>query len=97
MIDGTFAAGVGIKRHDRFGHELSVGTGDTYSGRGLGRRLVAQAARRVIDQEAVPTYLHDPRNIASAKVVEAAGFAGDAPVIDRLVAFLGRDPMGRQD
>ena len=74
LIDGTFAAGVGIKRHDRFGHELAVGTEDAYSGRGLGRRLVAQAARRVIDQEAVPTYLHDPRNIASAKVAEAAGF-----------------------
>jgi GNAT superfamily N-acetyltransferase len=74
LIDGAYAAGVGIKRHDRFGQELAVGTEERYAGRGLGRRLVAQAARRVIEQGAVPTYLHDRRNIASAKVAEAAGF-----------------------
>ena len=42
-------------------------------GRGLARRLVAQAARRVLDEGAVPTYLHDPANVASAKVADAAG------------------------
>jgi GNAT superfamily N-acetyltransferase len=74
LIDGSYASGVGIKRHDRFGQELAVGTEPLFSGRGLGRRLVAQAARRIIDQGAVPTYLHDPSNTASAKVAEAAGF-----------------------
>ncbi|RKR90573.1 acetyltransferase (GNAT) family protein [Micromonospora pisi] len=72
--DGEYLAGVGIKRHDRYGHELSVGTSPAARGRGLARRLVAQAARRVLDEGAVPTYLHAPENAASARVAEAAGF-----------------------
>ncbi|WP_326560606.1 GNAT family N-acetyltransferase [Micromonospora sp. NBC_01796] len=72
--DGEYLAGVGIKRHDRYGHELSVGTTQAARGRGLARRLVAQAARRVLDEGAVPTYLHAPDNRASARVAEAAGF-----------------------
>lgn len=74
LVDGEYASGVGIKRHDRFGHELAVGTEKRFAGRGLGRALVAQAARRVMEDGAVPTYLHDPANLASAKVAEAAGF-----------------------
>ncbi|MDQ6614895.1 MAG: GNAT family N-acetyltransferase [Actinomycetota bacterium] len=74
LSDGVYAAGVGVKHHDRFGQELAVGTEERFAGRGWGRRLVAQAARRVIDEGKVPTYLHDARNIASAKVAEAAGF-----------------------
>ncbi|RIV40594.1 GNAT family N-acetyltransferase [Micromonospora radicis] len=72
---GRYQAGVGIKMHDRFGHELAVGTVPAARGRGLARRLVAQAARRVLDDGAVPTYLHDRGNTASARVAEAAGFA----------------------
>jgi len=72
--DGAYLAGVGIKRHDPHGNELSVGTEPRARGRGLARRLVAQAARRVLDEGAVPTYLHDPANHASAKVAAAAGF-----------------------
>lgn len=68
-------AGVGIKRHDRHGHELAVVTQPAARGRGLARRLVAQAARRVLDHGAVPTYLHEPANTASARVAQAAGFA----------------------
>lgn len=71
---GRYLAGVGIKRHDRFGHELAVGTVPAARGQGLARRLVAQAARRVLDEGAVPTYLHDRTNTASARVAEAAGF-----------------------
>jgi len=71
---GQYIAGVGIKRHDRFGHELAVVTEAAAQGTGLGRRLVAQAARRVIDGGQVPTYLHADRNVASAKVAAAAGF-----------------------
>ncbi|MEV0715056.1 GNAT family N-acetyltransferase [Asanoa sp. NPDC050611] len=72
--DGGYLAGVGIKRHDPYGNELSVGTEPAARGRGLARRLVAQAARRVLDEGAVPTYLHDPANLASGKVATAAGF-----------------------
>lgn len=73
--DGRYLAGVGVKRHDRYGHELAVGTVPAARGRGLARRLVAQAARRVLDEGAVPTYLHDPRNTSSARAAAAAGFA----------------------
>jgi GNAT superfamily N-acetyltransferase len=71
---GEYLAGVGIKRHDQYGHELAVGTEPAARGRGLARRLVAQAARRVLDDGAVPTYQHAYDNYASAKVAEAAGF-----------------------
>ena len=71
---GEYLAGVGIKRHDRYGHELAVGTVEAARGRGLARRLVAQAARRVVDSGRVATYLHDPANLASARVADAAGF-----------------------
>ncbi|WP_091063729.1 GNAT family N-acetyltransferase [Micromonospora humi] len=72
--DGTYLAGVGIKRHDAYGHELAVGTSPAARGRGLARRLVAQAARRVLAEGAIPTYVHNPGNHASARVAEAAGF-----------------------
>ncbi|GAA2352870.1 GNAT family N-acetyltransferase [Nonomuraea africana] len=71
---GAHLAGVGIKRHDAYGHELSVVTAEAARGRGLARRLVAQAARRVLDEGAVPTYMHATSNAASAAVAEAAGF-----------------------
>jgi GNAT superfamily N-acetyltransferase len=72
--EGRYLAGVGIKRHDGYGQELSVGTGPAARGRGLARRLVAQAARRVLDEGAVPTYMHAVDNLGSARVAEAAGF-----------------------
>jgi len=72
--DGSYLAGVGIKRHDANGHELSVGTEPAARGRGLARRLVAQAARSLLDRGIVVTYLHDPANLASAHVADAAGF-----------------------
>ncbi|MFI2711928.1 GNAT family N-acetyltransferase [Micromonospora sp. NPDC018662] len=72
--DGAYLAGVGIKRHDAYGHELAVGTVPAARGRGLARRLVAQAARRVLAEGAIPTYVHGPGNLASARVAEAAGF-----------------------
>ncbi len=72
--DGRYGAGVGRKRHDEFGQELSVATEEHLRGRGLARRLVAQAARRVADEGAVATYLHAVRNTASARVAEASGF-----------------------
>jgi GNAT superfamily N-acetyltransferase len=71
---GAYLAGVGIKRHDQFGHELAVGTEPAARGRGLARGLVAQAARRVLDEGAVPTYQHAFDNVASGRVAEAAGF-----------------------
>lgn len=71
---GRYGAGVGRKRHDDFGQELAVATEEHLRGRGLARRLVAQAARRVFEEGAVATYLHAADNVASARVAEAAGF-----------------------
>lgn len=71
---GEYAAGVGIKRHDPCGRELAVVTAVHAQGRGLGRRLVAQAARRVLAEGGLPTYLHDPANAASGRVADAVGF-----------------------
>lgn len=72
---GEHLAGVGIKRHDDYGRELAVVTAPAARGRGLARGLVAQAARRVLDEGGIPTYMHSPDNLASAAVAEAAGFA----------------------
>ncbi len=84
---GAYGAGVGRKQHDAFGHELSVGTEPSLRGRGIGRHLVATAARRVLAEGAIPTYLHAPDNHASARVADAAGF----PDIGwRIVGFWGR-------
>lgn len=71
--DGRYLAGVGFKRHLPSGIELSVGTEPEARGRGFARRLVATAARHVVDLGAVPLYLHDPENHASASVAEAVG------------------------
>lgn len=72
--EGAPLAGVGIKIHDPIGHELAVVTEAAARGRGLARRLVATAARRVLADGGVPTYLHEPSNLASAHVAEAVGF-----------------------
>lgn len=72
--DGRYAAGVGVKRHNSAGMEISVGTEEAHRGRGLATALVAQAARRIIADGAVPIYLHDPANIASDRTARSAGF-----------------------
>jgi GNAT superfamily N-acetyltransferase len=72
--EGRYEAGVGVKRHDDAGSELAVVTEVAARGRGLARRLVAQAARAVLARRAVATYLHDPGNTASARTADAAGF-----------------------
>lgn len=87
--EGRYAAGVGRKQHDRFGHEISVGTDEAQRGRGLGRLLVATAARRIIADGAIPTYLHDPSNYASAKVADSSGFPD---VGWRIVSLWGAAP-----
>jgi GNAT superfamily N-acetyltransferase len=75
LLDGdTYVGGVGLKRHDDHASEISVGTEEAARGRGVARRLVVTAARRVLDDGKVPTYLHDLRNVASGHVAEAAGF-----------------------
>lgn len=72
---GAYAAGVGLKRHDPVGREIAVGTEDAHRGKGLARRLVSQAARRVLEEGRLPTYLHGLDNVASARVAEAVGFS----------------------
>jgi len=71
---GCYAAGVGRKRHNPYGHELAVGTDPAHRGRGLASKLVAQAARRVLAEGALPIYLHGRTNVGSARVAERAGF-----------------------
>jgi GNAT superfamily N-acetyltransferase len=71
---GRYAAGVGLKRHNPDGVEIAVGTDPGHRGKGLAARLVAQAARRILAAGAVPVYIHDPANIASARTAAAAGF-----------------------
>jgi GNAT superfamily N-acetyltransferase len=85
---GGYAAGIGIKVHDPWGRELAVVTTPAARARGLARRLVATAARRVLADGGVPTYLHDPANTASARVADAAGFP------DRGWRVLGLWPRG---
>jgi GNAT superfamily N-acetyltransferase len=72
--DTGYLAGVGLKRHLDLGWEISVGTEPRGRGQGLARRLVATAARRVLDEGRVPLYLHDDDNRASAAAADAAGF-----------------------
>lgn len=72
--NGRYAAGVGRKMHNRHGHELAVGTDPAHRGQGLATSLVAQAARRVLADGAIPIYLHDPANVGSRRVAAAAGF-----------------------
>ncbi|MCI2975903.1 MAG: GNAT family N-acetyltransferase [Ferrimicrobium sp.] len=81
--DHNVIAGVGLKRHDSFARELAVVTEPQARGRGLAKALVAQAARQVLRDGMIPTYLHAPDNQASAKVAEATGF------IDRGWRILG--------
>jgi GNAT superfamily N-acetyltransferase len=71
---GAHLGAVAVKRHHGNGAELAVVTARAARGQGLGRRLVAQAARRVLDEGAVPTYLHRPDNISSARLADAVGF-----------------------
>ncbi len=70
----AIAAGVGRKIHDRHGQELAVVTEEGHRGRGWARSLVSQAALRVIEDGAVPIYLHAPDNLASAATADACGF-----------------------
>jgi GNAT superfamily N-acetyltransferase len=70
---GRYLAGVGLKRHDEWVHEIAVGTDEAARGKGLARRLVAQAARELLAGGVTPTYMHDPANAASARVADAAG------------------------
>ncbi len=73
--DGTTPiAGIGIKIHDAHGQEIAVVTEEAARGRGLARRLVATAARRILSVGSAPTYLHERSNVASARVAEAVGF-----------------------
>lgn len=72
--DGRYLAGVGLKRHDDALWEVSVVTDERARGKGLARRLVAQAARAVQSQGRVVLYLHAPDNEASARVARASGF-----------------------
>jgi GNAT superfamily N-acetyltransferase len=72
--EGSYVAGLGIKRHDHLGHEVAVATEEAWRGRGLARALVARAAATILRAGGVPIYLHGRGNAASARVAETAGF-----------------------
>jgi RimJ/RimL family protein N-acetyltransferase len=72
--DGNFLGGVGLKQHHESGREIAVVTDERARGRGLARRLVAQAARAVLERGQAVVYLHAPDNEASARVARASGF-----------------------
>lgn len=72
--DGSYAAGVGLKKHNDLGYEISVGTDPAHRGKGLAQRLVAQSARHIWELGAIPMYLHGATNAASARVAEKSGF-----------------------
>jgi GNAT superfamily N-acetyltransferase len=75
VTDGDgYLAGVGLKRHLESGWEIAVGTEPRGRGQGLARRLVATAARRVLDEGRAVVYLHDDSNVASGAAADAAGF-----------------------
>ncbi len=72
--EGRYQAGVGLKRHNDLAQEISVTTEPDHRGQGLATRLVAQAARRVIEEGSVPIYQHADGNQGSGRVADAAGF-----------------------
>ena len=71
--DGEYAGGVGVKRHGLTGHELAVVVDEDHRGQGLATRLVATAARDVLERVPLVTYLHARDNEASARVADAVG------------------------
>lgn len=87
--DGHYLAGVGVKRHTEELSELSVVTDERARGRGLARRLVAQAARVERAAGRSVLYLHAPDNEASARVARASGFPDTGW---QVVGFWSRQP-----
>lgn len=72
--DDEAVGAVALKEHDPSGVELAVEVAPAHRSRGLARRLVATAARRVLARGAVALYVHDPGNVASARAADATGF-----------------------
>ena len=72
--DEELAAGVGRKMHNDHGHEVAVVTEEGHRGQGWAKRLVSQAAEQILEDNAVPIYLHAPNNAASARTADASGF-----------------------
>jgi hypothetical protein len=70
---GAYLAGVGIKRHDQYGHELAVGTVPAAAGAGWPGGWWRRPPAGCSMEGAIPTYLHSFSNVASAKVAGAAG------------------------
>lgn len=72
--DGAYVGGVGLKPHTEYGVEVAVGTNPAARGKGVARRLVAQAGRSLLARGVIPLYVHAPDNVPSARVADAAGF-----------------------
>ncbi len=70
---GSYQAGVGLKRHNDIAREISVGTDPEHRGQGYATQLVAQAAHTIIVEGGVPIYQHSGGNDASGRVADLAG------------------------
>ncbi len=70
---GTVLSTAVLKRYDDRLREISVGTAEAARGRGLGRAVVAAAARTVLSEGRAVLYNHAPDNYASARVAESVG------------------------
>lgn len=70
---GSYLAGVGLKRHNDIAREISVGTDPQHRGQGHASQLVAQAARRIVTEGSVAIYQHSGGNDASGRVADNAG------------------------
>lgn len=71
--DDRVVSGVGVKHHDAFGQELAAFTEPRYRGQGLATSMIAQAARQVLADGAVPTVVHET-GAASGHLAGRAGF-----------------------
>lgn len=70
---GHHLGGVGIASHDDHGAEVTVVTHGSVRGRGIGRRLVASAVRRIVAEGRVATFRHDPGDDAASRLADAVG------------------------
>ena len=74
LDNGVAVATCARKRHDQWAQELMADTLPEYRGRGYARALMAQAARVILAQGALPTTVYRTDNAASIKVNDSLGF-----------------------
>lgn len=91
LVEGAYASGIGIARHNAYGHELAVRTEPRFQGRGFALQLSARAVRRVQAAGALPIAIHHPTNQGSIRISDRLGFADRGW---RVLAMIGSFPGG---